>query len=133
MKHLGKLSFTEDEIRHAVRALVRSMTFMHAKRIVHRDVKANNLLLTRKGRVKLCDFGACVQLGGDTSACRTPVGTLTHIAPEAVYSPPSNLERHYGSPADIWGLGVTCIELAERDLPVDRKYIENKGLDEGQA
>lgn len=77
----------------------------------HRDIKAGNILLTEQGIVKLADFGS--------AAIKCPansfVGTPYWMAPEVILAMD---EGQYDGKVDVWSLGITCIELAERKPPL---------------
>uniref|UniRef100_A0A1B0DI87 non-specific serine/threonine protein kinase n=1 Tax=Phlebotomus papatasi TaxID=29031 RepID=A0A1B0DI87_PHLPP len=76
----------------------------------NRDIKAGNILLTEQGIVKLADFGS--------AAIKCPansfVGTPYWMAPEVILAMD---EGQYDGKVDVWSLGITCIELAERKPP----------------
>lgn len=92
--------------RDYFRQALRAVSYLHAQRIVHRDVKTENLLLTPAGDVeafellKLTDLGTAVQLTPDRLRAPGVAGTLSYIAPE-VYS-----RRSAGLACDVWSLGV---------------------------
>jgi serine/threonine protein kinase len=67
-----------------VRDVVSALCFMHSLNTVHRDVKTDNMLLTRDAVVKLCDFGTSVAIGSQ-SQLKTLAGTPYFIAPEVNY------------------------------------------------
>ncbi|XP_014817646.1 PREDICTED: serine/threonine-protein kinase TAO2-like [Calidris pugnax] len=77
----------------------------------HRDVKAGNILLTEPGQVKLGDFGSASIVAPANSF----VGTPYWMAPEVILAMD---EGQYDGKADVWSLGITCIELAERKPPL---------------
>ena len=80
--------------------------------MLHRDVKAANLLLMAGGSLKLADFGVSVQLSNTLSMRSTAIGTPHWMAPEVIQ------EGEYSALADVWSLGISAIELAERHPPL---------------
>lgn len=83
---------------------------MHFHCRIHRDVKAGNILLTEAGTVKLADFGSASM----SSPANSFVGTPYWMAPEVILAMD---EGQYDGKVDVWSLGITCIELAERKPP----------------
>uniref|UniRef100_A0A3B4C991 Serine/threonine-protein kinase TAO2 n=1 Tax=Pygocentrus nattereri TaxID=42514 RepID=A0A3B4C991_PYGNA len=77
----------------------------------YRDIKAGNILLTEPGQVKLADFGSA----SIASPANSFVGTPYWMAPEVILAMD---EGQYDGKVDIWSLGITCIELAERKPPL---------------
>jgi serine/threonine kinase 3 len=77
--------------------------------IVHRDVKAGNLLMNSDGDCKLADFGVAARLG--TGQRQTQIGSPFWMAPEIIS------ENPYDVKVDIWSLGITILELAEMKPP----------------
>lgn len=77
---------------------------------IHRDVKAGNILLTENGTVKLADFGSA----SIKCPANSFVGTPYWMAPEVILAMD---EGQYDGKVDVWSLGITCIELAERKPP----------------
>ena len=79
---------------------------------MHRDIKPDNILINRRGMVKLTDFGISKQLSGDeTEKARTFVGTLTYMSPERMQG------EKYSYAGDIWSVGVVLLELITGKFP----------------
>ncbi|GBG16219.1 Protein kinase, putative, partial [Hondaea fermentalgiana] len=85
--------------------------YLHGENLIHRDIKARNILLTDDGRAKLGDFGGAAQLSTMQSKQTTIMGASYWMAPEVM------LEDGYNSKCDIWSLGVTIIEMAQGRPP----------------
>ncbi|XP_046574136.1 LOW QUALITY PROTEIN: serine/threonine-protein kinase TAO3-like [Haliotis rubra] len=106
-----KMPLKELEIAAICHDALQGLTYLHSQDKIHRDVKAGNILLTENGTVKLADFGSA-------SLCcpaNSFVGTPYWMAPEVILAMD---EGQYNGKADIWSLGITCIELAERKPPL---------------
>ncbi|VDM06768.1 unnamed protein product [Wuchereria bancrofti] len=101
----------ECEIAAVIEQTLFGLAYLHKLGRIHRDVKAGNILLTDNGVVKLADFGSASTL----CPAQSFVGTPYWMAPEVILAMD---EGHYDQSADIWSLGITCIELAERRPPL---------------
>lgn len=90
--------------------VMNGLTYLHGHRIIHRDIKPSNILLTRKGKVKLCDFGVSGEFGTKGDA-NTFIGTSYYMAPERITG------QSYTITSDVWSLGVTLLEVAQHRFP----------------
>ncbi|HEX3719983.1 MAG TPA: protein kinase [Verrucomicrobiae bacterium] len=116
--------FTPEEALAIVPPLCDALQFAHDRGIVHCDIKPENLMLDKSGRVKVADFGIAKMLGsangsggageslGPENATQTAVGTPNYSAPEQRSDP-----QRVDSRADIYSLGVVFYELLTGELP----------------
>jgi len=103
----------EEEIALIAEGSLTGLAYMHEQNLIHRDIKAANILVTEDGHVKLIDFGVSSL---DAKKAKTFVGTPYWMAPEVIDSK-SGMST-YGPKIDIWSLGITLIELAETMPPL---------------
>ena len=111
---------TIDEPRQKsiVQQILEGVHYMHANQVMHRDLKPSNCLITRKGDVKICDFGLARSYKPG-HAYTLPVVTLNYRPPELLLGC-----RHYGPPIDVWSVGAIFAELLKREIVIT-------GRDEG--
>ncbi|KAM6341388.1 STE20-like serine/threonine-protein kinase [Podargus strigoides] len=101
---------TEEQIRAVCKQLLLALQYLHGCRIIHRDVKAGNVLLTLDGDIKLADFGVSAKNSSTVQRRVSFIGTPYWMAPEVVQCETSK-ESPYSYKADIWSLGITLIEM----------------------
>ncbi|KAL5727926.1 non-specific serine/threonine protein kinase [Ranunculus cassubicifolius] len=95
----------EDQVQAIAKQLVRALHYLHSNRIIHRDMKPQNILIGAGCIVKLCDFGFARAMSTNTVVLRSIKGTPLYMAPELVR------EQPYNHTADLWSLGVILYEL----------------------
>ena len=84
-----------------------ALAYVHGRGILHRDLKAANIFLTRGGRrLMLGDFGIARVLARSTELASTCIGTPFYMSPELCE------DRRYGAPSDMWALGCVLYEMA---------------------
>eukprot|EP00756_Hemistasia_phaeocysticola_P018354 Hpha_TRINITY_DN15587_c1_g6::TRINITY_DN15587_c1_g6_i1::g.108459::m.108459/K06631/PLK1; polo-like kinase 1 len=99
--------FTELETSYLLSQLIDAVRHMHAGRVIHRDLKLNNIMLTQGWDIKVGDFGLATQLVFDGERKRTVCGTPNYIAPEVL----SGSSRGHSYEVDMWSLGVIVYAL----------------------
>ncbi|XP_067038545.1 serine/threonine-protein kinase 10-like [Acropora muricata] len=107
---------TEDQIKVVCRQMFECLHFLHTHKVIHRDLKAGNLLLTSDGNIKLADFGVSAKNKKTVQRRTTFIGTPYWMAPEVIVTETCK-DDPYDYKADIWSAGITLIELAEMQPP----------------
>ncbi|KAJ3368578.1 hypothetical protein GGF31_006260 [Allomyces arbusculus] len=107
---------TESEVAAVTAGALLGLVFLHGKGIIHRDLKSANILLSLAGDARIADFGVSEQLTTGAAARNTVVGTPFWMAPEVV------LGTTYATPADIWSLAITVIELVDGVPPLHTEH-----------
>ncbi|CAR25716.1 hypothetical protein ZYGR_0A02830 [Zygosaccharomyces rouxii] len=106
----GKID--EKYIGIIMREVLIALKYIHKDNVIHRDIKAANVLITNEGHVKLCDFGVAAQLNQSSLKRQTMAGTPYWMAPEVIMEGVS-----YDTKVDIWSLGITTYEIATGNPP----------------
>lgn len=102
---LGKIAF----------CVVKALHYLHSElKVIHRDVKPCNILVDKKGKVKICDYGISGYLV-NSIAKTVDAGCKPYMAPERI--DPKGSPDKYDVRSDVWSLGITMIELATGKFP----------------
>uniref|UniRef100_A0A8C0N0A9 Cyclin-dependent kinase 9 n=3 Tax=Canis lupus TaxID=9612 RepID=A0A8C0N0A9_CANLF len=107
------VKFTLSEIKKVMQMLLNGLYYIHRNKILHRDMKAANVLITRDGVLKLADFGLARAF---SLAKNSQPNRYTNRVVTLWYRPPELLlgERDYGPPIDLWGAGCIMAEMWTR-------------------
>lgn len=106
----------ESTCKIILRETLKALVYIHENHLIHRDLKAANILLSSNGNVKLADFGVSARVEEHMPSKNTFVGTPLWMAPEIINTRLSK-EKGYTSKIDIWSLGITAYELATSKPP----------------
>ncbi|XP_055371933.1 serine/threonine-protein kinase 10-like [Condylostylus longicornis] len=106
----------ESQIAYVCKYMCEGLSFLHKNKVIHRDLKAGNVLLTMEGGVKLADFGVSAKNKHTLQKHDTFIGTPYWMAPELVLCETFR-DNPYDFKVDIWSLGITLIELAQMEPP----------------
>lgn len=109
MDTCGSDGLSPDLIKSYMFQLLQGVAFCHSHRIMHRDLKPQNLLIDRSSRLKLADFGLSRAFGIPVRMYTHEVVTLWYRAPEILLG-----AKHYSTPVDLWSVGCIFAEMATR-------------------
>lgn len=107
----AKVQFDEERVLDWLVQICLALRFAHEKKVLHRDVKPQNVFLMRSGSVRLGDFGISKTLGSTSALAMTTVGTPLYLAPEVCQG------EEYNSRCDAWSVGVLVYELCALRVP----------------
>jgi len=110
LMRITQRTLNEKQIAYVCHQTLQGLAYLHSINLVHRDVKAANILLNADCQVKIGDFGLSEQL--NVLVERKEIsGSLYWLAPEILE------KQEYSSKSDIWALGITVIEMCENVPP----------------
>ncbi|NXG50181.1 NEK1 kinase, partial [Psilopogon haemacephalus] len=97
--------FPEDQILDWFVQICLALKHIHDRKILHRDIKSQNIFLTKDGTIQLGDFGIARVLNSTAELARTCIGTPYYLSPEICQNKP------YNNKSDIWALGCVLYEM----------------------
>jgi len=103
-------SLKEEWIAYICREILRGLSYLHSNKVIHRDIKGQNVLLTDNAEVKLVDFGVSAQLDRTIGRRNTFIGTPYWMAPEVIACE-ENPDATYDNRSDLWSLGTDILDL----------------------
>uniref|UniRef100_A0A1I8J1H0 Protein kinase domain-containing protein n=1 Tax=Macrostomum lignano TaxID=282301 RepID=A0A1I8J1H0_9PLAT len=113
----NSLAVPEPVVAHIAGSALSGLAFLHSNRIIHRDVKCANVLLTKDGRVLLSDFGVSAHLKEVGEKRNTAIGSPFWMSPEVIACE-NQPDYRYDNRCDVWSLGISVIELCEGQPPL---------------
>jgi len=126
------ISLTVDEVQfsYIIYSILKGISFLHLNKVVHRDIKSENILLNLNGSVKVGDLGLSTKVESGSKSKFTLAGSRYWMAPEILRG------SGYGLPVDIWSLGCVLTEMVTGTPPYYRYpplkaifYLSTKGRD----
>lgn len=105
--------FPEPTIRFLNRQILEGLSYLHSRGILHRDLKADNLLLDIDGTIKISDFGISKRSRDiyTNNAEMSMQGTIFWMAPEVIHNVIKNQKQGYSAKVDVWSLGCVILEM----------------------
>ena len=126
VKKRRKLS--EKTAKFLFRQIILGIKHIHSQKIVHRDIKLENILIDLNNNIKICDFGIGRILSSKKQILHDKCGTPMYMAPEILLS--SKNKGYEGFPVDIWSSGISLYIMLSGTLPFNLKNNESSSIDE---
>jgi len=108
--------FTEEEVKQYAVQILEGLNYAHKKSVIHKDIKPQNIMLDKSGKIRIMDFGIAESVQGSMSRLENTgsSGTLVYMSPEQIRG------ENVGREADIYSLGATLYELLNGNPPFYR-------------
>eukprot|EP01134_Creolimax_fragrantissima_P003559 CFRG3559T1 len=111
---MARTHLSEKDARPFARQILAGLFYCHNQRVVHRDLKLENMLLDSNGRIKIADFGYSNIYNTEAGLMDTFVGSAAYAAPEILAN-----EQYVGPATDVWSFGVVLYSLLSGKQPFD--------------
>ena len=95
------MSFSNTETVKVIYQIAEGMKYIHSKKVIHRDLKPTNILLSSDGTVKICDFGISKLMTIEEQTMTRGLGSQKFMAPEIL-----NEEDNYDVKVDAYSFGI---------------------------
>ena len=105
--------FSENQVLDWFTQICLALKHIHDRKILHRDIKSQNIFLTKSGMTKLGDFGIAKCLNETKAKAQTVIGTPYYLSPEIIQNKP------YSFGSDVWSLGILLYEMCALKVPFD--------------
>ena len=116
-------SFSEKLIRKYTRQIMLALEFAHKRKVIHRDIKGKNILISNNGDIKLADFGSAKL--ADTTLGRNKFTPSLNYNYTPLWTAPEVLHGDYDDKIDIWSVGCVIIEMSTAKQPWHEMNFEN--------
>jgi len=118
IKKQGRVLLEEDSVLSIFVQIALAIKYLHDRKILHRDLKTQNIFLMKNGHIKLGDFGIARVLDHTNQLCKTQIGTPYYLSPEICEG------QKYNSKTDIWSLGCILYELCTFKHPFNANNMQ---------
>ncbi|XP_047507159.1 neither inactivation nor afterpotential protein C isoform X2 [Pieris napi] len=109
---------SEEHIAYILKYTIKALVYLHENKVMHRNVRASNILIKNNGEIKICDFSLCCQLKDALDKTTSYIGSPSWMAPEMV----TRGEEGYDNRVDVWALGITTIEMVDGKGPFEEMH-----------
>ncbi|RVE54658.1 hypothetical protein evm_000779 [Chilo suppressalis] len=108
---------SEEHIAYILKYTIKGLVYLHENKVIHRNMRCSNILITKDGEVKLTDFGLSCKLKSTFDKNNSTIGSPSWMAPEVVAGGDG-----YETRADVWALGITTIEMTDGKAPFENMH-----------
>ena len=107
----SKTKFSFHQVKMIIKQLLHGISVLHDNFVVHRDLKTSNILINKKGVLKICDFGMARIFNINSNLMSQEVVTLWYRPPEILLG-----QKNYTSSVDLWAIGCILFELITSEV-----------------